>query len=246
MKHYPGYSKCDPRFYPSKNKIPGSPLIFFVHFYGGHQKVLKRHIDLVNELGFDALAFNLPSFVKFKFSFSRERTFGMKHLYADMISFFLNQIEGPKIIYSFSNPGASALEAIHNRLSSHSDIAGLICDSGPSQAFLRSAWNLAIKVQKDPKLLFLFTAFWSWKLHRDLVDHIQSLPSHFPVLSIRGGQDIVIPPWHIEMAFSANKDLDLQVLDLPEAGHLDGLKRFPAPYNQGLSLFLSKFIPTPD
>ena len=29
-------------------------LIFFVHFFQGHKKALKRHIELVNELGFDA------------------------------------------------------------------------------------------------------------------------------------------------------------------------------------------------
>ena len=34
-------------------------LIFFAHHFQGHKKALRRHIEFVNELGFDAYVFNL-------------------------------------------------------------------------------------------------------------------------------------------------------------------------------------------
>src|SRR5688572_3114728 len=96
IKPFPGYPQSDPKFYLSKNKKSGSPLIFFVHFYGGHQKVLKRHIQLVNDLGYDAFAFNMPEFKKVRFSLFYKGRFGAKHAYNQMITYFLNQIDGEK------------------------------------------------------------------------------------------------------------------------------------------------------
>lgn len=242
IQPYPEYLKSDPRFYPSGNKKPGSPLIFFVHFYGGHQKVLKRHIDLVNDLGYDAFAFNMPQWKNNLWELWRRGNFGMKHLYAQMISYFVRQIPGPKIIFAFSNPSASAIESIAKRFKYESDIVGLICDSGPSAALLQSAWNLAIKVEKSPKLMFLFAAFWSCRFHLDMPRHLRKIPAGFPVLSIRGGQDVVVPPWHIDKAFKAAPHLDVTAMEVPEAGHLDGLKRFPEPYRDGLSRWLKKYF----
>lgn len=238
---YPEYEKSDPRFYPSQNKKPGSPLIFFVHFYGGHQKVLKRHITMVNELGYDAFAFNMPQFKNNIWALWRKRNFGMKHFYSNMISFYLNQIPGQKIIYAFSNPSASAIESIAKRMKHQQDVIGLVCDSGPSQHFLTSAYNLAIPVQKNPALLFLFSFFWSCRIHFDLPFHLKRLPAGFPVLSIRGEKDVVIPPWHIEDAFKNAPQLDVTVMSLAGAGHLDGLKNFPEEYRAGFSKWVARF-----
>lgn len=248
---YPQYGKSDPRFYPSSKKKPGSPLIFFVHFYGGHQKVLKRHINLVNDLGYDAFCFNMPNFKQLEispFSFLKKKSssplfvngnFGMKHLYADMIRFYLKQIPGPKIVFSFSNPSASVLEVLAEDCEAF-EVKGLICDSGPSLAFLRSAWNLAIAQEHQPWLFTLFSGSWSWKFHLDLPGQVARLPKNFPVLSIRGGKDSVIPAWHIEKAFKSVTQLNLDIALLPEAGHLDGLKRFPGIYLEKLQPWLLK------
>ncbi len=238
MQPYPYYKKSDPRFYLSRNKIPHSPLIVFVHFYGGHQKALKRHIHLVNELGYDAFAFNMPVKVPFTVLPQKNFRFGLKHVYTDMIFYFLNQIERDKIVFSFSNPSAAAIEALSDRWPRQQDVKALICDSGPSLAFIRSAWNLAIQVQKKPLLFLTFAALWSNRLHRDLTPQLQSFPKGFPILSIRGEKDTIIPPWHIEKVFSPHKHLQVQVASISEAGHLDALKHFREVYKLHLSSFL--------
>jgi pimeloyl-ACP methyl ester carboxylesterase len=242
MEAFPNYPKSDPKFYFSKNKIPGSPTIVFVHFFGGHQRVLKRHITLVNDLGFDAFAFNMPEFAGLRLSlFFRER-FGLKHLYTHMIEFFLNQIEGQKILFAFSNPSAAAIEAIYDRQrNQRQDVVGLVCDSGPSLAFIRSAWNLAIRVKGEYLLLGLFAFFWSFRLHREIRYQLRRFPKNFPILSIRGEEDHIIPPWHIELVFKKLESyINVEVFNVPGAGHLDALKKFPEEYAARLSFWLNK------
>ena len=240
VKPFPLYPKSDPKFYYSPNKIPGSPLVVFVHFYGGHQKVLKRHINLVNELGYDAFAYNMPQFAGLKLSILYKGRIGLKHLYSRMLSYFLEQIEGQKIIFSSSNPSASAIEVIYDRTKENkNDVVGLICDSGPSQAFVRSAWNLAIKLKGEYKLMLLFMGFWSFRLHQEIRYQLRRFPLQFPILSIRGGKDSVIPAWHIEKVF---KNLEAYVkmtpVTYPEAGHLDACKLNTAEYKQNLEQWL--------
>ncbi len=82
----------------SRNLIPGegailsSPnkkyeeLIVFVHFFGGNKLSMRRHVDFVNELGFDALTFNLSFDQNFwlrKLPVSRTKRFGLRHIWGD-------------------------------------------------------------------------------------------------------------------------------------------------------------------
>lgn len=241
---FPNYPKSEPQFYYSKNKIPGSPIIVFVHFYGGVQRILKRHIYLVNDLGYDAFAFNMPEFAGLKLSLFYRGRFGLKHLYARMLAYYLDQIPGQKIIFAFSNPSAAAIEVIYDRNRENKyDVAGLICDSGPSQAFMRSAWNLAIRLKGQYSLMGLFAFFWSYRLHREIRYQLRRFPSQFPVLSIRGGADHVIPPWHIEKVFHhMDSYLKVRSVTFAEAGHLDALKKFPELYKSSVTEWL-KTIP---
>lgn len=241
VKPFPHYRKSDPKFYLSENKIPGSPLIVFVHFYGGHQRVLKRHINLVNELGYDAFSYNMPDFAGLKLSLFYRGRLGLKHLYTHMLAFYLDQIPGEKIIFAFSNPCAAAIECIYDRTKEkRTDVVALICDSGPSVAFLRSAWNLAIKVQSQYILMALFAFFWSFRLHKEIRYQLRRFPDQFPILSIRGGSDIVIPPWHIEKAFyDLGAYVKVTPVTIPEAGHLDACKKFPELYKTTLENFFN-------
>ena len=232
IKPFPNYAKSNPQFYYSKNKIQGTPTIVFVHFYGGHQRVLKRHIELVNDLGYDAFCYNMPDFARLGLSLFYRGRFGLKHLYAHMLAFFLDQIPGKKIIYSFSNPGAAAIEIIYDReRDKRQDIMGLICDSGPSARLIRSAWNLAIRVRGEYMLMFLFVFFWSFRVHQEIRYQLRRFPKGFPILSIRGGSDHVIPPWHIDRAFRRLEPyVEVSTVTIQGAGHLDALKNYPDEY----------------
>lgn len=234
---FPNYSNSQPQFYYSKNKKPGSALIIFVHFYGGHQRVLKRHIQMVNDIGFNAFAFNIPSQSDLNIKMFMTPRFGLKHIYANMITFYLDQLPGEKILYSFSNPSASAIESITDRLT-QKDIKAFICDSGPSGKFMKSAWNLAIQQRKSPWLMMFFSLFWSLFFHQDVNQQLRKWPKGFPVLSIRPLNDVVIPPDQIEEIFKGITHLDLEVYS-PQAGHLNALKLNPEEYAYKIKEFLN-------
>lgn len=228
-------------FYYAKDK-KYQETVFFVHFYEGSKRLLKRHIEFVNELGFDAFAFNLIDVSEYaKNPLSRRNFLGIKHVYADQIEFLLNAIAGKKIVYAFSNPSASAIEAMFYR--NCIDTTALICDSGPSGKFVKSSFNLLRHYKNNSlfkslaKSLFL-PIFWSQNLHKDVEKHLNHFPKGFPILSIRGWKDELIPPDHIDTIFEGHPQLSWRKLSLPMAGHLNGLKDFKETYTIGVQNFL--------
>jgi hypothetical protein len=238
-------------FYLSKNKRYNE-LIFFVHFYEGSKRELIRHIKMVNELGFDAFAFQLNGTAKDLFKrlpITADGAMGVKHVYAAQIEKLLNAIPGNKIVYAFSNPSASAIEAMAKR---HCvDTVALICDSGPTARFLPSVW----KLMRSYKFPFPFgglklpaTAalgvFWSLHFHKDIHEQLEKFPENFPILSIRGWKDKLIPPAHIDEIFEPHHKLNWSKLNLPEAEHLTGLRDFRSEYAPSVDAFLKR-VATP-
>lgn len=253
LKHY----SYDGELFPAKEK-KHSEVIFFVHFYMGNKKALRRHIELVNELGFDAFAFNLKGgnfnpkdwLLKLKLPdspISSKGELGIKNIYADQIEHMLNEVPGKKIVFSFSNLGISTIQALAQR--SCNDITALICDSGPSNRLPESVMNLA-KEQFGISNYFLrasflplFIAFWDPYLHQQVHEHLRSFPKDFPILSIRGWKDSLIPANSIDEVFDRHEQLQWEKLSLPEAEHLKGLKDFSSEYIPGLKKFLNQHFP---
>ncbi len=233
-------------FKATKKKSPH--LIFFVHFFQGNKKALRRHVELVNELGYDAYVFNLKDSFKeqlfIPYSHISKR-FGMKHALADQIEEHLNLLTDypSKIVFAFSNVAGSAIEVVARR--GVSDVVALVCDSGPGASFAYSSFKLIeqqfkinflpFKILGTPLVMFT----WSPSLHRDIGTDLQKLPQAFPVLSIRGWKDKLISPSHIDEIFEPAKNIHWQKLALPEAGHLTGLRDFPEEYRSGLENFLA-------
>lgn len=219
-------------------------IIFFVHFYLGSPKLLQRHVHFVNDLGFDAFTFQLDDqWSLTQWPMTKDFKIGIKHRYADQIEYLLNQINERKIIFSFSNPSASAIEAMASRHCS--DVTALICDSGPSGPgkAVKSAFNLLeTQIYKSTfKSLFrlpFFAMQWSYLAHFDLKDQLDSFPEGFKVLSIQGWKDALIPPDHIDDVFQSHKQLDWRKLSLPEAEHLVGLRDYPELYKPMVKKFL--------
>lgn len=241
----------DGEFFLSRNKR-FEELVFFVHFYEGSKKQLLRHIKFVNDIGYDAFAFHLKGshkdLISWKPLISSKNIFGVKHVYADQIETLLNRIPGKKIIFAFSNPSASAIEAMARRRCS--DTVALICDSGPSAQFLDSALKLATheyNIKPLPLKLAitpLLSLGWSPYFHKDLKKDLDTFPPGFKILSIRGWKDKLIPAKHIDEVFEPHPQLDWTKLSLPEAEHLTGLRDFKEDYKPSVERFL-KNVSTP-
>lgn len=222
-------------------------LIFFVHFFKGHKKALKRHIELANELGYDAYAFNLKDSLKEQqyLPYSHiSKKFGMKHALADQIEEHLNLLPEykTKIVFAFSNVAGAAIEVMARREAR--DIVALICDSGPGASFTYSSYKLLqeqFKIKSLPLKVIgtpIVMLGWSPSMHKDITKDLQKLPDGFPVLSIRGWKDKLISPSHIDQIFEPAKNIHWIKLALPEAEHLTGLRDFPSEYRSGLVEFL--------
>jgi pimeloyl-ACP methyl ester carboxylesterase len=230
--------------------------IIFVPFFGGTKLQLQRHIQFVNALGFDAVAFEFSYDDRFLFKrpplSTRAGKLGLKHQWADEVEDILNSVLGAKIIYAFSNPSSSAIEALVRRPQRYGktqncrDVRALICDSGPFVHLLSCSFRLMkydrhvllpIRLPAAALSALLWAPDHEASLHRDLSE----LPPKFPILSIRGWKDKLVPIKAIEDAFVGHDQLQLEVLGLPEAGHLEGLKAFPEEYKPRVERFLERW-----
>lgn len=221
-------------------------LIFFVPFYDGKKPQLKSHVDFVNNLGFDAFIFDLWDFKQspMRSLFASSGQIGLRNIIADQIEVLLNQYKQKKIIYSFSNPSAAAIEAAARR-KCH-DISAMVCDSGPSAHLLRSTLQLYRrdmfpnhKILATAVAMFLAT-LWNPQRHYDLKQYLDQMPQDFPLLSIRGWKDPLISPKDIDQVFEQSTKIDWQKLSLLEAEHLNGLRDYPNEYKPAVTEFLLK------
>lgn len=223
--------------------------VVFVHHFGGTRLSSKRHQDFVNELGFDCVAFDLPyqnpkRFPKSKQTL-RDLARGFRHAWADQIEEVLDSIEGPKILFSFSMPGGATLEAISRRQSR--DISSWVCEGGPFLSVAQCYWNYMNRFYpslwlplKASAVAACFLSMGIYNYKRDVKRYFQELPSGFPALSIRAWQDKLVPISAIDSFFSHQNHLELEILSVPEADHLEGLREYPEDYKPRLSKFLQR------
>lgn len=221
-----------------------SETIVFVPFFFGKKQQMRRHAEFMAEIGYDAVIFNLSYKwyrVVPKMKDSLKLGWGIKHVWTKEISKVLNTIPGDKILFSFSNPSTAALEAMVLRETK--DIKAWICDGGPFYDLLKCNWNFFThaKPQKGLKKLgwnVYARGIWTIDHEKEIKRDLDKLPKDFPVLSIRGWLDPLVPTSAIEKAFSGHDQIDLEILNLPEGGHLDGLKKFPQIYKPRVTDFL--------
>lgn len=226
--------------------IKQKELIVFIHFFGGNQKLLKRHIQYVNQLGYDAVGFDLsydPKWQLTKAPLSRSKKIGIRYIWADELEdIILNYPDREIIIYAFSNPCAAAFDVAVR--GSHKNIKAIICDSGPFVHMWTCSYNLIeqhFKVKNIfARALFTFLVRYGWGIDHEinLKKDLQSLPDGFPVLSFRAWQDKLVPVQAIDDAFKEAKHLALNIVNLTESSHLDGIKTAETEYKERLSNFL--------
>jgi pimeloyl-ACP methyl ester carboxylesterase len=227
--------------------------IVFVHHFGGNKKSTHRHARLVNELGFDAVVFNLlyhdateqPNKMLLRqLPISADLEFGARHLWQEQIEAVLNAVPGRKIVFSFSMPTNSAVLAIAKRQAE--DIAALVCDGGPFLQLPRCLWNLYTH-QFNIESRFLRGAFTAASLalyglgfERQLDAAAELLPPGFPALSFRAQADTLVPSEAIEEFFEETPAIRVDRVIIDEAKHLEGLKMNGMKYRQSLAPFLAR------
>ncbi len=235
----------------------GKPTIVFVHHLGGNKTTLRRHAEFFNNLGYTTARYNLKSaqgywqkslllkLAKNPKFLAENKITNIQDLWAYEVEQLLGLIEGPKVVYSFSLPGFSALAAISSIRAEN--IIGWIADSGPFFDLLKSTWNLLTKQYTVNNFALRalssalgFGLYGGFGLESETRKNFSRLPENFPILSIRGWQDPLVPPSSIEKVFSLPEvaRLNLQVLDLPEAQHLDGLKNATESYTPRVTSFI--------
>lgn len=235
----------DGELFKSSNK-KYEETVLLVPFFQGKKINLKRHIDWLNEIGFDCVFFDLKDEwheVGFHL-FTKDNRFGMKHVWTEQIETVLGEIHGRKIIFSFSNPSASAIETIAR--CGAKDIAGFLCDSGPSGSLNESMIRYFTVEEPIPFYPVKWVASWAvtllWHPNFKKVIHqdLKKFPKGFRVLSIRGWADPLITPQMIDQLFEPHSQIDWQKLSLPQAGHLNGLKDFRDQYVEPVERFLKE------
>ncbi len=226
------------------------PTILFVHHWGGQRSSSRPYMDFVSSLGFKSASFS-QSFHSKKTLRLRSNIFpdvfkGLRYVWAQEIHEMLDAIEGDKIIYSFSHPSTAALKVIGER-KAH-DIKAWVCDGGPflelHQCY-RNYFTHQIQLDnfavKEAAVLGSYFLFGAWNLKADLTAAFEGFPQGFPVLNIRGWQDELVPPSAIDAVFKLTDRLQLELLSLPDAGHIDGFKKCKHEYTTRVAQFLNRF-----
>ncbi len=248
MQIQPKYP-LDAELYPAE-KQRYQETVLIIPFYGGQKQQVQRHIDMFNELGFNVVTYD-QTFSSLNFLpqvMSSSQGLGFKHVWADQIEGLLNAVGGNKIVFAMSNPSSGAIEAIGRRHAT--DIKGLIVDGGPTARFFKSIVNYLVTEEPLPTKILRFavagmtTALWTPDFSKTLARDLKRFPKDFPILSIRGWKDHLIPPNHIDMVFEPHPHLQWQKLSLPEADHLNGLRDFPEDYRPAVQTFIEHIAAT--
>ena len=232
-------------FYPDKKKF--EEIIIFTHHYGGHKKHVQRHIQFVNEIGFQAFAFNLyPQPFKGSLHLVKKMKFGFLSLssqWKKQIQKILTTIKGRKIIFSFSFSGNLVSSMVHK----HPDVKALVLDGGPFARPIRNPW-LYLSHQEmvsNPILRALTIIPWNiffnffllkFRIHQSL----KKLPATFPILSFQAEDDLLVPPEIINELLLPHRHLDITTALLKGVKHIQGMKTNPDIYKKILERFLTE------
>jgi pimeloyl-ACP methyl ester carboxylesterase len=222
------------------------PTVIFVHHFGGNRLSLERGIRLVHRLGLDAVWFPLlyNSVELHILPPAASNGWGFGRVWTNQVVRVLRSVQGPKILFTLSMPSNSAMVALAEN---PQDVICWICDGGPFQRIFECVSNLFIKHfnMKAPAAYLMTAVSLLWygrDFQRSLPEKLFSLPTGFPVLSLRGEKDHLVSPEAIDDFFATGTQLRLIKKSFAEGGHLDLLKRFPREYEDSLREFLNSVI----
>ena len=207
--------------------------IVFTHHFGGQSSSTRRHQEFVNQLGFDCVSFN------FRYNEIPWGKFWKRQLLQ-----VLDEVPGDKIIYSFSSPSVATASAIVDE--GRKDIKAWITDGGPFLEAFDCLVNYFRCQTILPRPFQIFGGAAGYVLmgafgyEARVKNWMANFPKEVSILSIRSGQDKMVPVRAIDAFFATDRNLDIEKFELFKAEHLEGLKNFPALYKPRVKDFLLK------
>lgn len=232
-------------FHPEQKKF--EEIIVFVHWYGGHKKQLRRHIQFVNQMGFRAFAFNLfPQPFKGSWKLLKNPKTYFKTLVSRWSQQVLEVLSGlqkeKKILFGFSF-GCNVVTQVFVKIP---HTTAVVFDGGPFSGFENSWRYLSYQESiKNPFLKSLAVLPWSlfcgfFSLRLKMYKALKSWPADLPVLSFRVIKDKLVPPDSINKILKSQTHLNQTVVLIPYVQHLQGMKFQPDLYKKNLEKFLLK------
>ena len=224
--------------------------IVFIHHFGGNKSSLFAYARLVNDLGFSALIFTQSHHVRnlssLHFLTSTASAIlsprGYPGLWKSDLKKQLRTTSDDLIFYSFSSPSMIVPSLISNK---RNKAKAWICDGGPFSHFeqcFNNYFTRYLKVSNPTmvKALYLTTYLsWNkWSLDKNLQRELSALPKNFPVLSLKGCKDLLVPPEFIDEVFKDHNHLDITSVNLEKSGHLNGLMMEKEAYRGAVKEFL--------
>lgn len=233
---------------------PDQPTVVFVPHFAGNRQTLHRHIKMVEDLGYRTvcleLQYNDLRFLR-KPPFAKTGEFGFGAVWVEQVLELLHSTSGPKILYSLSMPSNSAAIALSTFLEADASVQAWICDGGPFLQIghcVNNLFRFSFRMSR-PKALLTAAASLVWYgpfFESRIKRALTALPVDFPVLSLRGAQDPLVPPMAIDLFFSNAPHLALDREVFPTGGHLDLLKNFADQYRSKVHSFLRTVAMAPN
>lgn len=245
MEYKKTYPHEGEMFEPSNQKF--EEVVIFVHYYGGHKKNLKKHIQFVNDLGFRAFVFNLfPQPFKGSSSILKNPRFYFSRLgqrWIQEISEVVKLIPDKKIFFCFS----FSCNTISLLLPKISQVQAVVFDGGPFAQPFKNSWLYLSHQERVHNIFLRFLTVFFWILLFGLLNlkskikkSLSQLPQGFPVLSFQGLSDKLVPPSSIQNILHPQTHLNLTEVQLEKTQHLQGIKSQSDVYQNHLKNFLLK------
>ena len=133
---------------------------------------------------------------------SKNKKWGLRHIWADRIEEIIKLTPGEKVIFTLSNPSFSVLDAVA-RVNAN-EIKAIICDGGPFFDIYKFYWNLFTHAFNynfyfRAVQTLLGACYWNTFLYKQAArKYISKFDNKVPLLSIRAEKDILVTEESIE------------------------------------------------
>lgn len=148
----------------------------------------------------------------------------------------------------FQHAGQLLWGKVHSNTPPSISVRAIISDSGPFVKLWSCNWKYMFHEAgiEFPPLRGAATAasvlIWGPDYEKTLDEDLRLIGPKVPMLSIRGWSDKLVSIEAMDKAFPHDANLNLKVVSIPGAGHLDALKKFPEIYEPAVEKFLASHV----